>query len=928
MYMNTSAVGLAARPRHERKPALGIQPLLTVLALSCLLLFAANGVAQQNNTINTVAGGAPTNSVATLAAIPNPTGVAEDASGNIYVAAQYSYYVYKINPSTGALSIFAGTGIFGFSGDGGPATSAALTAPVAVAVDNTSGKVYIVDNNRIRVVTPDGNINTFANPTGAQCIPNVAACGDYGPANSSKVLFYQPEGLYVDGSGNLFISDTGDDRVRFINNQASAITVAGISVAAGDIITVAGNGLTCNGPTQPCGDGYSSIAPQNSPNDPSGARLDLAVGVATDSSGNIYIGDTRDQRIRCVVNVAGGCPNTAYPNPAVGEIVTYAGSGSYCPTPTNSCNDGQAPLKAEFHNPAGVWVDATGNLYVADQWDNKIRMVTVANCPQGTPCVTTLAGTGAPSFGGDGGKASKAALDGPLAVILDSAGNMTIADSGNGRVRQVVNSVINTKAGGGSIGDGGQSTAAELADPVTIAWGPTGTNYYIADSANNRIREVTANGTISTVAGDGLPSVWQLLEWGDGGSAVQATLLNPNGVAVDAAGNLYIADSGDSVVRAVNMQATPVTLLNITIQPGDIATVAGSGLSCENPTGVCGDGQPATAAGARITYPAALTLDSHGNLYIADLYDNRVREVLAVAGNCGAYPGLKVGDICTLAGTGTVGNTGDNGPATKALLHYPYGLAADNGGDVYIADSVNNRIRCVIGTLGGCGGSALPVGDIVPYAFTGKASYSGNNGPATAATRAIPQELAIDPAGDLFVSGGAVLSVQRIDATSRWLITVAGNPSSPTAGFAGDGGPSTKAKLDNLGVAVNGAGNLLIDDQGNNRIREVDMVPVAQLVNTKLTFPATPVGQTSAPMTAKLANSGLAELSLGTTLLGGADPGDFAVVGNTCVTQLSPLTECSVSVTFTPTKTGSRTATLTINTGLGAENVKLVGTGQ
>jgi hypothetical protein len=234
----------------------------------------------------------------------------------------------------------------------------------------------------------------------------------------------------------------------------------------------------------------------------------------------------------------------------------------------------------------------------------------------------------------------------------------------------------------------------------------------------------------------------------------------------------------------------------------------------------------------------------------------------------------------------------------------------------------------VIGTLGGCGGSALPVGDIVPYAFTGKASYSGNNGPATAATRAIPQELAIDPAGDLFVSGGAVLSVQRIDATSRWLITVAGNPSSPTAGFAGDGGPSTKAKLDNLGVAVNGAGNLLIDDQGNNRIREVDMVPVAQLVNTKLTFPATPVGQTSAPMTAKLANSGLAELSLGTTLLGGADPGDFAVVGNTCVTQLSPLTECSVSVTFTPTKTGSRTATLTINTGLGAENVKLVGTGQ
>jgi hypothetical protein len=921
MYSNISALSLAAAPRRERKLVLGMQlrPWFATLALSCLLQFVApNSQAQANNTINTVAGGAPTNLTATLAAIPNPTGIAEDASGNLYIASQYSYYVYKVNPSANTLSIFAGTGIFGFSGDGGPATSATLSAPVAVSVDNSSGKVYIIDNNRIRVVTPDGNINTFANSTGALCIPNIAACGDGGPAINA--LFYQPLALYVDGSGNIFISDTGSDRVRFINTETTAVTVTGITVQPGNVATLAGNGLTCNGPTDSCGDGGSATLAGAS-----GARLDLAQGVVTDNAGNLYIGDTRDQRIRCVVNVAGGCPNTAYPNPVVGEIVTYAGSGIFCPTPTNSCNDGQAPLNARFHNPAGLWMDGAGNLYVADQWDYKIREVTATVCKGGTTCVTTVAGTGVPSFGGDGGKATKAYLNGPLGVIVDAAGTMSIADSGNSRIRQVVNTVINTKAGGGSIGDGGAATAASLADPTTITWDPTGTNYYIADAANNRIREVTANGNISTVVGIGEPGYA-----GDGGNALGATMTNPIGVAADAAGNLYIADSLNSVVRAVNMQATPVTILGVTIQPGNIATVAGSGLSCENPTALCGDGSAAASSDARISYPSSVTLDGQGNLYIADYYDNRVREVLAVAGTCGAYPNLKVGYICTLAGTGTPGYTGDAGLGTKAELHYPYGLAADSAGDVYIADSMNNRIRCVIGVVGGCADTTgKPVGTILTYAFNGKATFTGNNGSALKAARAIPQELALDSAGNLFVSGGAVLLVQRIDAVTGVVITVAGQASKPgTYGFAGDGGPSTKATLNNLGVAVNGAGYLLIGDQGNNRIRQVDLVPVAVVLNKKLTFPATTVGQTSAPMTANLGNSGLATLPLTTTVLGGADPGDFAITGNACVTQLAPQAECGVTVTFTPTAKGTRSATATINTSLGPQVVTLVGTGQ
>ncbi len=241
-------------------------------------------------------------------------------------------------------------------------------------------------------------------------------------------------------------------------------------------------------------------------------------------------------------------------------------------------------------------------------------------------------------------------------------------------------------------------------------------------------------------------------------------------------------------------------------------------------------------------------------------------------------------------------------PANAAELHYPFGIAADAAGDVYIADSKNSRIRCVVGVAKGCNGSTLPVGDIFTYAFNGKQAFSGDGGPATAASMFIPLEVALDPAGNLFVGGGAELVVQRIDQPSQTVITVAGNYKQPgDTGFGGDGGPSTLATLDNLGLAVNASGELLIADQGNNRARQVDMVPVANLWNMKLNFPNTPVGQTSAPLGAKLQNSGLASLPVSSVQLGGSDPGDFAIVANPsgellCTPRLSPDRATSSSV--------------------------------
>ena len=216
---------------------------------------------------------------------------------------------------------------------------------------------------------------------------------------------------------------------------------------------------------------------------------------------------------------------------------------------------------------------------------------------------------------------------------------------------------IETVAGYVPLGDGGAATAAALMNPGGVAVDAAGT-LYIADTDNNRIRKVTTAGVITTVAGNGLAGAG-----GDGGQAVFASLHSPHGVAVDAAGNLYIADTDNNRIRKV----TPA---------GIITTVAGTGIS-----GHSGDGGPATAA--RLNYPVGVAVDAAGNLYIADTGNSRIRKV------------TPAGVITTLAGTGIGGYSGDGGPATAAQLKYPFGVAVDAAGNLYIADSGNNSIRKV-----------------------------------------------------------------------------------------------------------------------------------------------------------------------------------------------------------------------------------------
>lgn len=317
--------------------------------------------------------------------------------------------------------------------------------------------------------------------------------------------------------------------------------------------------------------------------------------------------------------------------------------------------DGGPALSAAVNYPKGVAFDSAGNTYIADTENMRVRRVSPAGM------IYTVAGTGTNAYSGDGGQAIAASLSDVTGVAVDSAGNLYITDDSNRRIRKVgANGIITTIAGvgvQGYSGDGGPATAAMLGRPVAVTFDAAG-NLYYADSVNQVIRKIDTNGIITTVAGNGLDGYS-----GDGGPATAASLAYPIGVTVDHAGNIYIADGNNNRVRKV----TPL---------GIITTVAGNGNGA-----FAGDG--GQAANASLNIPSDVATDLAGNLYIADAGNNRVREV------------SPAGIISTIAGTDDNGYSGDGGPATEAMLNFPWGLAVTTSGTLYIGDRVNSRIRTV-----------------------------------------------------------------------------------------------------------------------------------------------------------------------------------------------------------------------------------------
>ena len=571
--------------------------------------------------ITTVAGGnIGDNGPATEAILYLPYGIFADATGDLYIVDRGNYYIRKVDAS-GTITTVVGNGIFAFSGDGGPATEASLAAPYA-AVKDGSGNLYIVDrsNHRIRKVDASGVITTVVGRDAGE--GEVRFSGDGGPATDALLNF--PSDVFVDASGNLYIVDRSNHRIRKVDTSGVITTVVGRDIGEGEV--------------RFSGDGGPATE----------ALLNLPYGICGDSAGNLYIADTNNNRVRKV--------------DASGVITTVVGSGEL-----GFQGDGGPATDALLARPYRIAVDGADNLYIVDRSNDRIRKVDAVS-----GIITTVAGSDERGFIGDGGPATEAALSLPWDVSVDGSGNLYIADSSNNRIRKVdaVSGIITTVAGNGERGfnsDWLPATAAQLNRPTGIDLDRNG-DLYIADSGNYRIRVVDRWDYMYTVAGNGEPGFA-----GDEGFPEQASLGVVNDIALDRDGNFYISDAGNHRIRKVEFAdySTPF------YQPPTIRTVAGTGEREFN-----GDGIPATEA--TINAPWGVTVDRLGQLYIADRLNSRIRKVDGS------------GMITTVVGTGDVGFEGDGGPATAAKIISPRSMALNAiSGDFYFADSSTRRIRRV-----------------------------------------------------------------------------------------------------------------------------------------------------------------------------------------------------------------------------------------
>ena len=676
-----------------------------------------------NYTINTAVGTYPygDGGPATDALIAFPQRVAVDSKGAVYVADTSNHKIRKV--VSGQISTLAGTGIPGFSGDGGPAIAAQLNTPTGVAAD-ASGNVYIVDaaNAVVRKVDPNGNISTFAGKPG---LPG--ATGDGGPAKQAQL--HTAGNVALDSAGNVYIADMLNSAIRKVTVSTGIITtVAG---------TLGGFGYS--------GDGQAATA----------ARMMYPAGIALDSTGNLYIADTYN----CTVRMVSAKDNT---------ISTFTGTVFHC-----AAAGAGGPPKAATLGAADVAVDAQNNVYIADSVNSQIWRVTAD-----AKIIIAIAGSTS-GFSGDGGPALSAQLFSPEGVAVDSSGTVYIADYVNSRIRTVSQGTISELAGADhSQGDGGKANAALLYFPQHLAWDSKG-NLYIADTRNNRIRKVTQDGTISTVAGNGSYTVS-----GDGGPALSAGINQPQAVAIDNSGNIFIVT--ENQVRMVDSS-------------GDISTI----VNTANKAGFTGDGGP--AAQAELNVPQGITVDSAGNLYLADTYNHRIRKVSGgtistVAGSGPTYSGSS-------PSTGSFG--GDGGLATAANLSFPYDLAFDSSGDLLIVDAKNFVIRSV----------NSKTGIITTVAGTPtKNGFGGDLGPATSAMLSNPVGITADQSGNFYISDATNYVVRVVDAFGV-ISTIGGDH---TLGFSGDGGPAISATLDYpWGIGVDPSGNLWFPDVNNHRIREL-----------------------------------------------------------------------------------------------------------
>ncbi len=720
---------MPGKPSGQAGVRAGILPVLGdwIARYSCAAALLASGLAAQN-VITTIAGVDPTfngsGKLATNVPIGYINGVAADSAGNAYFTDPLEHLVLRVAAADGTLTVVAGNGIAGYSGDGGPATSAAIAAtdtpsqydgtaaPVSLGgiVVDKQGNVYFGDGHYVRAVDPSGTISTIAGG-GAAPGDNVPAtqvslaivtglaldnagnlyfgehnkirvmslaggiiktyagslsngfAGDSGPA--TKALLSQPTGMAFDAQGNLYFAD--GDVINF-PARIRKITPQGI------ISTVAGGGAQ-----RPA----NGVPPLN-------LNLGFATGVAVDSSGAVYVfAPGNGYLLKFTANATTLVTSTA---PTV-FTTSVPASSAYLAGHRNADN-------------SGIAFDSAGNLYVADSRDGHLCKI------DGNGFLTTIAGNGTYGFGGDGGAARDAFIQGPAAMTQTPDGTIYFLDTFNASVRAisaagVIRSVLNPL---------NYAPLGNLESLNGIASDPAGNIYVLLQ---HRLLEIAPNG-------DQTPIVFGGNNNNNNAPALTANIAIGGGLARDAAGDLYVADAGGNMIYKI----TP---------DGKLHPMAGTGAQAVSPDG-------SLALGSPVFNPTTLLADTAGGLYFVEqqssgLTTNAVRYI------------TPDGHLKTIAGNGTPGFSGDGGPAAQASLNMlkRAGLALDIKGNLYVADSINGRVRVV-----------SPNGNIDTFAGNGTPISAGDGGPAREASLIVPRGLLFDAKGDLLISDEAANRIRAV----------------------------------------------------------------------------------------------------------------------------------------------------------------------
>jgi sugar lactone lactonase YvrE len=932
-----------------------------------------------NGTAGYAGDGALPNSTSTELNLPGR--VLVDGAGNVFIADTSNNVIRMISASTGIISTVAGGGTNPTAcpgstdayGDGCTALNATFATPYGMALDGV-GNLYVADYGHyaVRMITQpatgNGTISTVVGKIGTS-----GTCSSSAAAGALAAALIQPKEITFDTAGNMYIAETGS----IPNNCAGISVIANTSSTPGAfkpgaLSTLGTLGTTVKGVAAP-----SSGTVGN-------AELNYVDSVFADKLGNLYAVLVKSFVVVKISNVA-SLGNNA-------PIAIVAGTlGTTDSTPLVADGDGGLATSATM-GPESVLADDAGNLYIVDQTNLRVREVVAA-----TGYIFTVAGNGQSGASTACCGAVNGKMEAPTGIAIDAQNNLYVTNTtSSNRLDKFLASapltIANTAVGSTAtsalllqIGQPGSMTAPVISgttgdftlgavttsgstlpqctangttsnptlaicsvavtfspkhvgkrtefvsvtdqNGVVYTFGVTGTgtapvagiispsislqtststllkapngsavdsdgNLYLADTGNNVVRKVTSAGVASVIAGTGTAGFS-----GDGSSATSAKLNAPRGVVADSLGNIYIADTGNDVVRVVNSS-------------GVIHTVAGTG----GTSGFSGDLGPATSA--TLNVPAGVAADLYGNIYIADTGNNVIRRV-NIASNT----------ITTIAGSGsTPGFSGDGGNPLGATLSGPLGITVDAQRDVYIADTGNDVIREInastklINTIAGTGGTG---------------GYAGSPVTATQGLLNAPSAVALDAAGDVYIADTGNSIVQTV-SISGIMSTIAGVPGGNSE--TGDGGAAQQATFNGpYGLSIDGSDNMYVVDSGDNVVRIVPLISPGPA-----SFADTAINTTSVPTTIELQNIGNANLNITsvatTTPVAQTNTTSTTVLNcaststTTSTSVLTPGAYCYAALLFKPTTAGTQTSTLSItdnsqNTAGSVQSVPLTGKG-